>query len=196
MLGRTWNVVPGLLTGDWRSKLIAIAQVAIGVGALTGLVSMVTLYPFWLLSFTLAQSLIVLGVVLFSIVVLFAQRAFVEEEFEAGETIFEEGEEGKHLYVIKSGTVEVLRTGPEGTPELISRLGPGDHFGEMALLGKAPRNATTRAATAVEVLKMDRSSFAALYTMLPGVRQQFAGAMESRLKELRRLKRQPRTPAR
>ena len=195
MLGRTWSVVPGLLTGDWRSKLIAIAQVAIGVGALTGLVSMVTLHPVWLLSFTLAQGLIVLGVVLFAIVVLFTQRAFVEEEFEAGETIFEEGEEGKHVYVIKSGTVEVLKTGSEGTPEPINRLGPGAHFGEMALLGKAPRNATIRAATAVEVLKMDRSSFAALYTMLPGVRQEFTKEMESRLQELRRLKRGSRTPA-
>jgi hypothetical protein len=194
MRGLGWRV-PGLLRGDWRSNLVAVAQIAIGVGALVGYVSMVTLHPFWLLAFTLVQGLILVGVVLFAIVVIFAQRALIEEEFEAGETIFEEGEEGKHVYVIKSGTVEVLRKSAEGTPEMIAQLGPGNHFGEMALLGKAPRNATTRAATAVEVLKMDRSSFAALYTMLPGVRQEFSQAMESRLKELRGLKRRRRTPA-
>jgi CRP-like cAMP-binding protein len=173
-----------LRMGDWRSKLIAIAQSAIGLVALVGIVGMTTLHPFWLLGFAALQGLIILGVVLFVMVAIFAQRALVDEEYDAGEVIFEEGEPGRHVYVIRSGMVEVIKKGPDGSPEVIKRLGPGDHFGEMALLGNVPRNATIRTVSAVQVWKMGRSSFAALYTSLPGVKDHFSKVMESRLGDL------------
>lgn len=76
------------------------------------------------------------------------------EEFGPGEVIFREGDQGRHVYVIKSGTVEVLVKRPDGSQEVIRRLGSGDHFGEMALLRKAPRSATVRTVTPVQVFKM------------------------------------------
>jgi len=191
MFGFTWRVLPGLERGDWRSKLIAIAQVVVGVVALLGLLGMLTRSPLLLLGFTAAQGLIVVGVVLFVIVALFAQRTMVLEKFGSGEVIFSEGDTGekaRHVYVIRSGTVEVLVRRPGGPPEVIKRLGPGDHFGEMALLRKVPRNATIRTATAVEVFKMSPGNFAALYTNLAGFREHFGRVMETRLQELDRLK--------
>lgn len=184
MLGRKWKVLAGLRTGDWESKLIAVAQIAIGFVALLGLVGMLTRQPLALLGFTAAQGLLVLGVLLFVIVAIFAQRTMVLEEFGPGDVIFQEGDQGRHVYVIKSGNVDILMRRPDGVQEVIKRLGPGDHFGEMALLHRAPRNATIRTLTAVEVFKMSPSNFAALYTNLPGFREHFNTIMESRLREL------------
>jgi CRP-like cAMP-binding protein len=184
MLGRRWKTLPGLGTGDWRSKLIAIAQIAIGFVALLSILGMITLDPLLLLGFTAAQVLILLGVVLFAVVAIFAQRTMVLEEFGPGEVIFRAGDHGRHVYVIKSGTVEVLAERPDGSQEVIRRLGSGDHFGEMALLRKAPRSATIQTITAVQVFKMNPSNFMALYTSLPGLRDHFQKVMQSRLREV------------
>ncbi len=183
MLGAGWKVLPGLRTGDWRSKFIALSQIAIGCAALLSLLAMLTRAPLLLLGFGPAQALILLGLVLFVVVAIFAQRTMVLEEFDPGEVIFQEGDQGRHVYVIKSGTVEVLMKRPDGSQEVIRRLGPGEPFGEMALLRKAPRSATIRAETELQVFKMSPSNFAALYTNLPGLRESFNAIMESRLKD-------------
>jgi hypothetical protein len=187
MPGRGWKVVHAVRRGDWRSKLIAIAQVAVGLVALLGLVGMLTRSPLFLLGFSAAQGLILVGVILFVIVAAFAQRTLVLEQFDPGEVIFREGDTGdmaRHVYVIRSGAVEVLVKRPDGSQEVIKRLGTDDHFGEMALLRNVPRNATIRTVTAVEVFKMSPGSFTALYTNLPGFREHFSRVMEERLREL------------
>ncbi len=125
-----------------------------------------------------------IGIVLFLFVPVFAQRALVEEQFGPGEVIFNEGEEGRHVYVIKSGRVEVIRKKKGGGPDLMKVLGPGDHFGELALLGKTPRTATIRTLEDTTVFKMGRGHFAALYTSLTGVQDQFNRAMQARLAEI------------
>ena len=185
MLGHRWHVMPGVATGDWRAKLLVAAQICVAFVAIVAVISMVTLNPFWLLGFTAVQGLLVLGLALFVVVVIFAQRAMIQEEYDPNEIIFREGELGRHLYVIKSGRVEVLAPGAGGALTKLKELGPGDHFGEMALLGNHPRNATVRTLTPVVLFKMDRGSFAALYTSLPGVQTHFNQVLESRLKELR-----------
>lgn len=184
MFGLGWKVLPGLRTGDWRSKLIALSQIVIGCVALLSLLGMLTRAPLLLLGFTAAQGLILLGVVLFIVVAIFAQRTLVLENYGPGEVIFHEGDQGRHVYVIKSGTVEVLMKRPDGSQEVIRRIGPGEPFGEMALLRNAPRSATIRTVTAAEVFKMSPSNFVALYTNLPGLRESFTKIMESRLREL------------
>lgn len=186
MIAPPWRLVRGLRRGDWRSKLIAVAQVCIGFVAVVAYISVTSLNPFWLLGFSAVQGLVVLGVVLFVVVAIFSQRALVEEEFGPGEVIFEEGDPGRDVYVIRSGTVEVLKRRPGGGQDVIKQLGPGDHFGEMALLGNVPRNATIRTVGPVEVFKMGRNGFAALYTTLPGVKEHFNRVVESRLQELKR----------
>jgi hypothetical protein len=183
MFGLKWRALPGLRTGDWRSKLIAVSQVLIGFVALLSTLAMLTRDPLMLLGVTAAQWLVLVGVVLYVVVAIFAQRTMVLEEFGPGEVIFRAGDHGLHVYVIKSGTVEVLAERPDGSQEVIRRLGSGDHFGEMALLQKAPRSATIRTVTPVEVFKMNPSNFMALYTSLPGLRDHFQKVMQSRLRE-------------
>ena len=179
-----WRIVRALGRGDWRSRLLAVAQIAVGVGAGLGIVAMVTRDPYALTAFAAAQGLLILGVVLFTVIAVFAQRALVLEEFAPGVTIFHEGEPGRYVYVLKAGTVEVARRRPDGGEEIVKRLGPGDHFGEMALLRHAPRNATVRTVTAVEVYKISPGQFVALYTALPELRTQFNALMETRLRVL------------
>lgn len=185
MFGMTWTMRSALTTGDWRTKLLIVSQVAVGAVAAIAILAMLTRDPLWLLGFTAAQVLLLGGVVLFAIVAIVAQRTLVLERFGPGEVIFREGDPGRHVYVIKAGTVEVRARRPgSDDPLLVKRLGPGDHFGEMALLRKAPRTATVQTVTVVEVFRMSPSNFAALYTNLPGLREHFNTLMEARLREL------------
>jgi len=67
---------------------------------------------------------------------------FFEKTFAAGETIAAEGQAGKTFVVIESGD---LRVSVQGTD--VGRLGPGQAFGEMALIDKSARSATITAET-------------------------------------------------
>jgi len=67
---------------------------------------------------------------------------FFERTYKAGDAIAEEGESGKTFVVIESGEVTISVRGQE-----VGRLGPGQAFGEMALIDKSARSATVRAVT-------------------------------------------------
>ena len=71
-----------------------------------------------------------------------------------GDTLITQGEPGDAFYAIGAGQVDVTR---DGDP--VATLGPGDHFGEVALLTDAPRNATVTAHTAMRVFRLDRQGF-------------------------------------
>jgi putative peptide zinc metalloprotease protein len=72
----------------------------------------------------------------------------------AGDPIVTQGEEGDAFYAIRSGRVDVVRDG-----EPVAQLGPGDHFGETALLTDEPRNATVVAHTPVRAFRLSREGF-------------------------------------
>ncbi|HAM37026.1 MAG TPA: hypothetical protein DEB40_03820 [Elusimicrobia bacterium] len=67
--------------------------------------------------------------------------------YHEGEVLFVEGDIGRALFILESGKVELTKAGPDGQPQKIYTIEPGDFFGEMALLEQLPRTAT---ATAVE----------------------------------------------
>lgn len=95
-----------------------------------------------------------------------------KRSLERGETVFTEGDAGDSLFMILSGRVEVLkRFGAE--PRVVRRLGPGEYFGEMALLGRHPRSATTRAVTPLDVLVLPGSESSALAESLSEFRRGF-----------------------
>jgi CRP-like cAMP-binding protein/Zn-dependent protease len=71
-----------------------------------------------------------------------------------GEAIIEQGAEGDAFYAIRSGQVEVRRDG-----ELVGVLGPGRHFGEIALLSNVPRTAGVTARTPTRLFRLDREGF-------------------------------------
>jgi len=178
-----------LIRGDWPARLLAAAQVIIAFVALMGIAAVATLNPYLLLGFGAVQALIVVGVVLFVIVAMLSQRAMVLEEFGAGQVIFREGDPGRHVYVIKSGTVEVVSRGPEGSTEVVDRLGPGDHFGDVALLRRnLPHRATVRTVTEAHIFRISPGAFAQLYANLPEMREYLRQKEEPHLRRLAVLK--------
>lgn len=72
-----------------------------------------------------------------------------EKSYRKEETIFEEDSKGDSMYVIKSGSVKILKR-VKNQENTIAVLNPGEFFGEMALLDGLPRSAAVRATTDVE----------------------------------------------
>ena len=96
----------------------------------------------------------------------------------AGKAIVSEGETGHEFFAIISGTARVERHG-----EKIATLGPGDAFGELALLEKAPRNATVIAETDMELVVLGQREFAGIVDEVPGFARKMLGGMAKRLRE-------------
>ena len=102
------------------------------------------------------------------------------EYFEPGQVVFREGDRGDWLYVVTEGEVEVLKNGGAAEPTPLRRLGPGECFGEIALVSDRPRSATVRATCATNVLAVDREAFQALFATLPPLRGFFESLIETR----------------
>ena len=68
---------------------------------------------------------------------------FLEKVYHPGEVVFEEGDPGRALFVVVEGAVEITRATAQG-PYVLNTLGPGDAFGELALIDDYPRSATAR----------------------------------------------------
>src|SRR2546426_10527856 len=101
---------------------------------------------------------------------------------EPDETLFDQGERGDRLYIIVDGEVEVVKKEPGGGEVVLACLGPGECFGEMALVSDLPRRAAARTRTSVNVLTVDRAALSALFTSLPPLRGLFEQLIEQRLK--------------
>ena len=80
------------------------------------------------------------------------------QSFARDEHIFDIGEPGRSLFIITDGLVQVDHPHRDGHFEL-AQFGPGDFFGEMALLDDSPRSATARALGDVQALVLDRVQF-------------------------------------
>lgn len=93
-----------------------------------------------------------------------------EEAYSDQQIVFREGEPGDRFFHIVSGHVAVYKL-EEGAPKLLVRLGPGQGFGEMALLQQRPRSATVIAQGALKVLSIDGQKFVQLYERTPELRQ-------------------------
>ena len=77
-----------------------------------------------------------------------------KRHYAAGEIIMREGEPGEEFMLISEGEVEVIRAEHE-----VARLGPGDFFGEVALISGEPRNATIVAVTEVDTYVLGKTDF-------------------------------------
>jgi CRP-like cAMP-binding protein len=76
------------------------------------------------------------------------ERVLHQREYRPDEVIFLQGDPGLGMYIIESGTVEIVQ---EPLRHLFAELGPGDFFGELALLDESPRSATAVARTACRI---------------------------------------------
>jgi len=106
--------------------------------------------------------------------------AIRREHYEPDEIVFREGDRGDWLYVVVEGRVDVLR-GVPGRGEVVLRtLGPGECFGEIALVGQSARTATVRSQSSVNLLAVDRDAFQALFTNFPPLRGFFEQLIDAR----------------
>jgi Cyclic nucleotide-binding domain len=173
--GRRVNAHPQIVSivraSRRRRRLLAVAQGSILLAALITFAAAQRPGPFRFgMYLTIAQPLILIGVLLYVSIVIseFVQsHGILRMHFNPGEPIFQQGEAGDSMYAVIDGEVEVVREEAGGESTILGRLGAGQYFGEMALVSEAPRMATVRALTAVEVAVMGRMEFAALYAYLP-----------------------------
>jgi CRP/FNR family cyclic AMP-dependent transcriptional regulator len=113
-----------------------------------------------------------------------AQRAEVaritdEIDIDAGKRLVSEGRFGYEFFVIEDGTAEVVRG-----DQHIADLGPGDFFGEMALLGDTVRNADVIASSKMTAMVMTDSAFRSLARRMPDVAEEIREACRRRTREL------------
>lgn len=100
----------------------------------------------------------------------------------AGEVVFEEGSTGRQMYVVSTGRVNVLQHA-DGRLVQIGSLGPGDIFGEMALVDDRPRSATVIAAVAdTRILEVDQAIFVYLVGQQPAFALMVLKAISLRLR--------------
>lgn len=75
-------------------------------------------------------------------------------KYDDGQTVIREGDKGDELFIVLSGKVDVSRGG-----ETLTRLGAGEHFGEMALIRAVPRSATVTSDGGAELIVIRRQDF-------------------------------------
>jgi MFS family permease len=105
-------------------------------------------------------------------------RNLVSLEADPGTIVIREGDPGDRFYVIEEGEVEVSRHG-----EPLAKLGPGDFFGEIALLRNVPRTATVTASGSASLRSLDRAQFLAAVTGSPAGAVALADVMDRRIAE-------------
>lgn len=94
-------------------------------------------------------------------------RACRHADFEAGATVFREGDAGDELFLVVHGEIEVWKHHESADRSLLARYGAGRFFGEMALVDELPRSATAVAAVDSHLLALARSDFHGLVMRYP-----------------------------
>jgi CRP-like cAMP-binding protein len=91
-------------------------------------------------------------------------RLSSRRRFPKDTVVFFENEEGDFFFMILEGRIKVTILGDDGREVILSMLGPGDFFGEMALLDNEPRSATAIAVEESELLQLHRTDFQSVLT--------------------------------
>ena len=112
-----------------------------------------------------------------------ARIAVLAEEIDvpAGRVLMRQGDPGREAFVIADGRAKATIDGKRSV-----KLGPGDCFGEMALLYSAPRSATVTAESDMRLLVVGSREFSELIEDVPGVGRRVLAALAERLREAER----------
>jgi len=103
-------------------------------------------------------------------------RGLVALRYLSGAAIIREGDQSDYFYIVVTGEVEVDRGG-----RVVAVRGPGEYFGEIALLHGIPRTATVLARTVVSLYALDGTSFVAAATADANSRRVAAAVVAERL---------------
>lgn len=110
---------------------------------------------------------------------LTSSKGVTHEHFEPGQDIFRQGDLGDRIYIIAKGRADVIRKN-NGRDVRLAQLGPGEYFGEMALLNQTSRNATVKCVESLDVLSIHKREFSVLAANLPALRESFEEVMMQR----------------
>ena len=102
--------------------------------------------------------------------------------FDAGTVIFLRGDPGTSLYLIHTGRVRIGLSSAGGKEVTLTLLGPGDFFGDLALLDGAPRSADAMAYEACELFVLQRSDFMTQLDRQPQLAKELLSVMSRRLR--------------
>jgi CRP/FNR family cyclic AMP-dependent transcriptional regulator len=83
------------------------------------------------------------------------------KEFPKGTVLFQEGEPGKDMFVLQSGKISISKK-VRDVEKVLAVLGPGEFFGEMAIISNKPRNATATVTEDAKLLVIDPKTFEAM----------------------------------
>ncbi len=108
-------------------------------------------------------------------------NAAVEQRWEAGQEIVRQGDTGVGMFIVRSGKVEICQQ-RGGVDEKVRDLGPGDVFGEMALLDEFPRSATVRAVEPTTCLGITRWHFRGILESHPQIALKLLPILTKRLR--------------
>ena len=101
-----------------------------------------------------------------------------EVQVPKGKVLVEEGRIGLEFFLIVEGRAAVTRNGRK-----VATLGPGDHFGELALLDRRPRSASVVSETDMDLLVLSQRQFNSLLESVPTISRKMLAAMAQRLRE-------------
>ncbi len=105
--------------------------------------------------------------------------------FKRREILCHEGDPGDTLHLVKSGLLLIRVATPLGYTATLSVIGPGDAFGELALLSpEAKRTATVEAAENAETLSLSRAQLTALRATYPGVERMLTDTLVEQVRRL------------
>lgn len=110
--------------------------------------------------------------------IAYLARVSDEARVDAGTVLAQEGHVGQEFFLIVAGEALVLL--PDGTRH---DLGPGDFFGEMALLDNSPRVATVTAATDMDVIVLGAREFSSALAEVPSLARNILQVLAHRLRE-------------
>ncbi len=105
-------------------------------------------------------------------------RASDEISIPAGKVLCEEGKPGHEFYLVLEGEVNLTRN-----KRKLTTLGPGRHFGELALLHRGPRNATATAVSPATLLVLGQREFSGVLDEVPSLAHKLLTYMAERLAE-------------
>jgi CRP-like cAMP-binding protein len=103
--------------------------------------------------------------------------------FPRGQTVFHKDEPGETLFIVDRGSVRIYLPSPQGADLTLAVLGPGDFFGDMALLDGGPRSASAAAIEDTDTLALDRADFTALLRSRPESAMAILAAVARRLRD-------------
>ena len=101
--------------------------------------------------------------------------------YEDGDIVFEEGEEGGHLYIVVSGHVRIRKEG-DLFATVLAECSPGDMFGELAMIDCHPHSASAVADGATELALYDRETFLRALREDPGFSVRMIESLAERLR--------------